>query len=209
MTESNGYSLSDLAAITKNDNDGFDNGFIWVILLFLFWGFNGGNGFGNNNRACNCATTEDVQNQFNFSALERQNNDIVAAVRQAAYDVTGNQKDLAINQLNQTNAVGAEVSTIKQELEGCCSQILRGLDSNNYNSALNTASITKAINDEGEKTRALITENTIQALRDKVNELTLAQSQCDQNAYLTNMLRPYPVPAYTACNPVGTTCGCN
>lgn len=38
MTE---YSLSDLATATRgNDNDGFcGNGAIWLVLLFLFWGF--------------------------------------------------------------------------------------------------------------------------------------------------------------------------
>lgn len=40
MTE---YSLSDLAAATRgNDENGFcGNGAIWLVLLFLFWGFNG------------------------------------------------------------------------------------------------------------------------------------------------------------------------
>lgn len=37
------YSLSDLAAVThNNDNDnGWGGGAWWIILLFLFWGFNG------------------------------------------------------------------------------------------------------------------------------------------------------------------------
>ena len=41
----------------------------------------------------------------------------------------------------------------------------------------------------------------LEVLRDKVAELQLAQSQCAQNAYLTNTIRPYPVPAYPACRP--------
>ena len=38
----NGYDLSDIAAVTRNENDGFfggNNGW-WIILLFLF-GFGG------------------------------------------------------------------------------------------------------------------------------------------------------------------------
>lgn len=48
-----------------------------------------------------------------------------------------------------------------------------------------------------------------QNLRDKVNALELAQSQCSQNAYLVNQLRPCPIPAYPSCNPWGGNgCGC-
>ena len=57
-----------------------------------------------------------------------------------------------------------------------------------------------------EQTRALMQADTIQQLRDKVSELQLGQSQCAQNAYLVNTLRPYPVPAY---NPCGCQCGGN
>ena len=72
-----------------------------------------------------------------------------------------------------------------------------------YEAQKNVCDITTAIHAEGEATRALIQQNEMQALRDKVSELQLAQSQCAQNAYLTGTLRPYPVPAYPVCGPCG------
>jgi hypothetical protein len=74
-----------------------------------------------------------------------------------------------------------------------------------------------AIHGEGEVTRALINANTMDALREKVNEkdreLQSAQfqlSQLSQNATIINALRPIPVPAYTVQSPYVTYgCGCN
>lgn len=72
-----------------------------------------------------------------------------------------------------------------------------------YEAAKNTCDITTAIHNEGEATRALINANTMQALRDKLEdrdrELMTANfqlSQQAQNAYLLNELRPCAKPAY-------------
>ena len=60
MFNSNGYDLSDIAAVTRNEDGlfGGNNGW-WIILLFLFtmggWGGYGGNRFGNP------ASVEDVR----------------------------------------------------------------------------------------------------------------------------------------------------
>ena len=70
MFNTEGYSLSDVAAVTGNNNAWGNDGSWWIIILFLFcfmgWG---GNGFGNNGFA-NAVSSEDMQNQFNFASLE-------------------------------------------------------------------------------------------------------------------------------------------
>ena len=75
-----------------------------------------------------------------------------------------------------------------------------------------------AIHAEGEATRGLIQANTIQDLRDKVNErdreLQSAQfqiSQVAQTRSLVEQLRPSPIPAYLTCSPYfayNNACGC-
>lgn len=47
-----------------------------------------------------------------------------------------------------------------------------------------------------------------QNLRDKVSELQLGLSQCNQNQTLINTLRPCPVPAFQTCNPWAANNGC-
>ena len=94
MFNTEGYSLSDVAAVTGNNNAWGNDGSWWIIILFLFcfmgWG---GNGF------ASAVTSEDMQNQFNFASLERQNNEIVANSRQMAYDLSNDiaQLGLALN----------------------------------------------------------------------------------------------------------------
>ena len=75
--------------------------------------------------------------------------------------------------------------------------------------------MTNAIHNEGEATRALINNNTIQALRDKLadrdRELMTANfqlSQQAQNAYLINEIRPCARPAYITCSPYTTASFC-
>ena len=99
----------------------------------------------------------------------------------------------------------ADITTAVREgqfmAKDCCCETNRNIDGVRYDAQKNTCDIITAVHEEGEKTRSLIKENEIQVLRDKVAELQLAQSQCAQNAYLTNTIRPYPVPAYPACRP--------
>lgn len=68
-----------------------------------------------------------------------------------------------------------------------------------------------------------MTQNTIQALRDKLEDRDrdvmtrdFQLSQQAQNAYLVNQLRPCPIPAYPVCSPYesyfnrnGNGCGYN
>ena len=88
MLNTNGYSLSDIAAVSGNEAYGGSANW-WIIILFLFAFMNGGN-WGGNGRA---VTANEVQNDFNFASLERQNQGIIDNIHQAAYDVTGSVKD--------------------------------------------------------------------------------------------------------------------
>ena len=107
-------------------------------------------------------------------------------------------------------AVNAGINQARFDSQQCCCETNRNIDAVRYEAAQNTSAITTAIHAEGEETRKLIQQNEIQALRDKVADLQLAQSQCAQNAYLVNQLRPCPIPAYQAYSPYATynTCGC-
>ena len=76
----------------------------------------------------------------------------------------------------------------------------------------NTCEITTAIHQEGELTRGLITQNTIQDLRDRLadrdRDLVEANnqiSQYNQTQYLVNILKPRAIPSYGVCN---SQCGC-
>jgi hypothetical protein len=99
----------------------------------------------------------------------------------------------------------------------CCCETNRNIDAVRFDAAKNTCEITNAIHAEGEATRALINSNTMQALRDKLEErdreLMAAQLQLgniSQTQTLINELRPCARPAYITCSPYTTPsyCGC-
>ena len=70
MFKNGGYNLSDIAAVTRGNEDGFfgGNSGWWIILLFLF-GFGGG-GFGWGNGAGNENVRDAVAYGFDINNLE-------------------------------------------------------------------------------------------------------------------------------------------
>lgn len=221
MFNSTGYSLSDIAAATGDNNDGWGgNGAWWIILLFLF-AMNGGwgNGFGGNGRGA-CATQEDVR-----AAVDQQT--LISKLDQQTYGLADSTYVLNSSLMNGFHGVDTAVctlgynmqngfNTIAHQLSDCCCEtgraIERGFADTNYNLATQACDTRRAIADS---TRDIIdsnnagvrsildflTQDKIATLQAENQGLKLAASQAAQNAYLVNELRPCPVPAYTVPNP--------
>lgn len=90
MTE--GLSPADIAAVQGGGFGGFGNEGLWLFAILALMGGGFGN-WGNRGTGDRNATVGDVQRATDFAALERQNNETVAAVRQAAYDNQAAVKD--------------------------------------------------------------------------------------------------------------------
>lgn len=78
FNSNNGYSLSDIAAVSGRNDGGYNDGWgggasWWIIIMFLFvfcgWG---NNGWGNGNNACaqGALTRADLCQDMNFGQLE-------------------------------------------------------------------------------------------------------------------------------------------
>ena len=90
--------------------------------------------------------------------------------------------------------------------EKCCCETQRAIDSVKFENAQNTCQIVNAIHAEAEMTRAQLTQNTIQDLRDKLAE----KDREGLAAYLVKAINPTPKPAYVVANPncCQSPCGC-
>ncbi len=180
------YSLSDIRAATEGGGmDGFGSGGAWwIIILFLFL-FGTGNGFGNGGRQQSDAVSYEILSNQHFNALDARINNIANGICDSTYALNSSI-------MNEGRALQSQIA------DCCCATQLLGKD------------IMAGIHAEGEATRALIQQNEVQTLRDKVADLQLQQSQCAQNAYLINQLRPCAVPAYLTCSPYQSynQCGC-
>lgn len=172
------------------------NGIIILILFFLMFGggFGGFGGWGANNAFAQGALTRaELTDGLNFQNL---NNDMRSMQSQMNYGFSEVDKGLLIGQ--------------KEDAMAFCG-VNRNIDSAKYDALLNTNRIEQAIHCDGEATRALITQNTIQQLRDEKQalnnelqsaQLTLANAAQTQNI-LGNIGRFVP---YAGCS---NNCGCS
>lgn len=161
------YSLSDLRAAVGDDNNGFGgNGAWWVILLFLFWGFNG-NGWNRQGEFGQYATAASQQ-EILYGQQFGQLNDRLTNIGNGICDST-----FALN-----NSITSEGRNLSSQLANCCCE--NRLATANLAAQMDrqTCDITTAIHAEGEATRALIQTNEIQSLRDKVSSLEMDSRFC-------------------------------
>lgn len=194
--DASNYSLADIRAATENDHDDGFGGAWWIIILFLFVFMGGGGLWGNRQsdygQYATAASQQEILYGQQFQGLNSALQRISDGICNSTY---------ALN-----NSITGEGRNMQMQLADCCCKTQTAIANLAAQTDRQTCAITTAIHAEGEQTRALMQADTIQQLRDKVSELQLGQSQCAQNAYLVNTLRPYPVPAY---NPCGCQCGGN
>lgn len=84
-------------------------------------------------------------------------------------------------------------NALASQLADCCCTTQRSIDSVRYENAKNTCDIVNAIKADGDATRALMTQNEIQSLRDQLQTANFQLSQQAQNATL--------ISAYQTCSP--------
>lgn len=195
-----GLSAADVMALSRDDeNNWMNNPFIYLVWMWMF----GANGWNRNNDASvqGALTRSDLFEGFNNQDVNGQLRGITNGICDGFYAMNNSLKDGFFG----TQSAIADSRFAQQN---CCCETNRNIDSVRAENYKNTCEITTAIHNEGELTRALINQNTTQALRDKLadadRDLQTARfqlSQQAQNATLIDALRPCPIPAYLACSP--------
>ena len=162
----------------------FGNGFMGIFGLLILLGiFNGGfGGFGGGNQQY--ATRDQVQNGFDTQNMQMQTSGILNAV------TNGTAQTIAASTANATNAINAikdgnanlirefgNVETALTALGGqsqeCCCNILRAVDSVNYNGAINTAAINANTTAQIQSLKDMMYQNKIETLQGQVSALQL------------------------------------
>lgn len=198
-------SAADVAAVT---NRGYDDGFggsgLWLFaILALMWGGNGL--FGRQDGRC--ATTEDVNTTSNFARLESQVRANENYIQQAATNLgngicsLGYENSQNFGALKYDLAVGQ--ANLAQQLQSCCCDSLRAIDSVNYNGAINTAAINANTTAQVQKVLDVIAQNKIDGLQSQINQLQLQNAMCGIVRYPTSTVYS------SGTNPFGYGCGCN
>jgi hypothetical protein len=196
------FSLADIAAASGGtNNEMWNNPFIYLVWLAVLGGgglFGGRYGAGDP-AVQGALTRSDLFEGFNTQEVNAQLRGITNGLCDGFYALNSGLKD---------GFYGIETAICGTN---------RNIDGLRFDMSKGFCDVAGAIHAEGEATRALINQNTIQELRDKleardrdimVRDFQLSQQA--QNAYLVNEIRPCARPAYITCSPYtsGSFCGC-
>lgn len=203
FNNTNGYSLSDIAAATgRNDNSnsgfGFGNdGAAWFLVIFIIliacgWG---GNGFGGNNGSNGTPGTyvaADVQRGFDQSAVINGLTNITTAVNAGFSNAEVSRCNAQANVLqtlnnNQAN-LSTQLNTIAMNQQNCCCEQRAGLADLKYTVATENNADRTAIANALSDVIASNTANT-QAILDKLcqQEISALKAQ-NQTLQMQNYL---------------------
>lgn len=214
-------SATDILALAK-DNDGMFNGNgAWVFFLFFLLAWGNGGLFGNRGYANDAAvqgalTRSDLFEGFNNQDVNSQLRGVTNGISDAAYAINNGIRDLGMNVMQGFNGTqmgmmqgfdqtGQRVADLGYQVQSCCCQTNRNLDSVKYENAKNTCDIINAVN---AGTQRVIDKMTTDKIDDLRTELQSAQMQLSNNSQTANLiatLRPFPQPAYITCSPYTTT----
>ena len=228
METGSGMSVADVMALQNRDSDGMFGGangtWIWVFFLFflLAWG-GGGFGFGNNAATQGALTRAELYEGLNNQGLENGIRNIQNGLCDGFYAMNTTMLQ-GMNGLQSQlcqgfNGVNSGIAENRFAAQQCCCETNRNLDAIRYENARNTCDIVNAIKADGDATRALMTQNTIQELRDNLQAAQLQLGTLSQTQTIINAVRPFPTPSYITCSPYtaangygsygcGNGCGC-
>lgn len=216
--DGSGLSASDVLALTK-DSDGLfgggsSGGILALIIIFVLLFGNGGfGGWGGNGAAANYATQADIQRGFDTRTIVSKLDGISNGICDLGYANANLINNVRFDNMQGFNSVNQGINSLGYQMQQCCCENLRANDSLKYENAQNTCAIVNAIHADGEATRALMQANTVQELRDKLQERDNTISNFMQSQGLLSALGRYVTnpPCYQGYNGYGYGygCGCN
>lgn len=145
------YSLSDLAAVTK-DADGWGSGWFLIVVLFLFmFGF-GNNGWGNRQgefgQYATAASQQDILFGQHFGRIDDRLTNIGNGICNLGYEMQGSigqlGKEMALAQNGTNMAIMQSANGIQAQLAECCCTTQRAIDGVNANMEAKFAALEKS-----------------------------------------------------------------
>ena len=143
------YSLSDLAAVTK-DADGWGGGAWWIIILFLFVFMGGGwgNRQGEFGQYATAASQQDILFGQHFGRIDDRLTNIGNGICNLGYEMQGNigqlGKEMALAQNGTNMTIMQSANGIQAQLAECCCTTQRAIDGVNANMEAKFAALEKS-----------------------------------------------------------------
>lgn len=211
--DGNGLSVADAMALANGrDGDGLfgggtSGGILALIIIFvLLFGTGSGFGFGGNGAV---ATQADIQRGFDTRTIVSKLDGITNGICDASYANANLINNVRFDTMQGFNSVNQGIANLGYEQQNCCCTTNRNIDSLKYENAQNTCAIVNAIHADGEATRALMQANTVQELRDKLQERDNTISNFLQTQNILGNIGRYVVNPACPYNYGYSNYGCN
>lgn len=202
----NGYSLSDISAVTGGMN-GLGGGNSLVTLLLLFALISGGGAFGWGNRGdfgqyATAASQQEILFGQQFQNLDNKMDRLGNGIADATFALNNSIKD---GNSMVAGRVVDEGRAIQTQIADCCCTTQRNIDSVRFDMS-NYASAIQA-NDTANTQKILdaISQNKIESLQGRINQLELQAAMCGVVRYPNAMT--YDAGRSPFCNCGGCGCG--
>ena len=195
-----------------NGADGFGNGGFWIFALLIL-AMMGGNGLGFGNNGNSNAIQNDINRGFDNQNLQAQTRDIlsavnagtaqsVAATNQTFHDNLSAMQSLYNETARDISDLRVGQANVLANQNTCCCETKQLLMQNNYDAAMRDANTNANITSQIQGVKDMISQNKIESLEAKINELQLAQA--------TNGMLKFPNTwSYGAGQFPPIFCGCN
>ena len=213
--ENGGLSASDVALLNGGEFGG--NSFMWIFgLLILMSMFNGGwgnNGFNNAIGYENLATSNEVQRGFDaqnsmanereiLSAVNSGTAQAVAATNQTFHDTLGIIQNRYDELARDISGLAVGQANIQAKQQECCCETKQLIMQNNYDGAMRDAATNANFTAQIQSVKDMIAQDKIEALQNQVNQLTLANQLAGVVRYPNNTTYVVPSPCFG-----GSGCG--
>lgn len=217
MAENTPMTPADMGALLGNNRwgafpygaggFGFGNndmmGILFLVLL-MGGGFGGFGGFGGRG----AFGTEAIQNQMQ-QGFDNQNSmanqrELLAATNQVYHDLTSYIGDKYAELDRDVLGINSSLQQVMANQNQCCCSTLRAIDGVNYANAQNTAAINANTTAAVQKVLDAISENKIEALQGRINQLELNNAVAGVVRYPTATTYTSGMSPFCNCN----GCGC-
>ena len=207
--------ITPVMPIGNGYGDGFGGGgsFMWIfgliVLLALFNG--GGFGWGGNGTGNSNAIQNDINRGFDNQNLQAQTRDILAAVNAGTAQAVATTNQTFHDNLTAMQALYNETArdmaglavgqaNILAKQNECCCEQKQLIMQSNYDAAMRDAATNANITAQTQKVLDAISQNKIESLQGRINQLELQQAT-------SNVVR-YPN-SWTYNAGMSPFCGCN
>ena len=210
------YSLADVAAATRgsgsDSNGGWGDGSAWVLIILfaLIFGNGAWGGYGNGGSGGGSVTESGLCNSLNFNNLENAVGRLSDATNANAMSMANAFAQNGYETLQNFNTLNVGMLTgfnnIQSQLASCCCDIQRGIDSVNYNNAMNTSNIIQAQTAGTQKILDTICANRTTDMQNQINALQLQNALQGVVRYPNGYTYSAGNSPFCQCN---SGCGCN